>query len=207
MVLQPAPLAAALAAARKTAARTLGAHARCPVIYLSPQGALLDQNKVRALAREPGLILLAGRYEGVDERLLAAEVDEEVSIGDYVLTGGELPAMVLLDAVARFLPGTLGNAASALEDSHLDGLLDYPHYTRPEISGGESVPSELLSGDHALVRRWRRMMALGRTWARRPELLQGRNWTAEDRALMRAWLEAHGRGQAGTEASAVKRGA
>lgn len=206
MVLQAAPLAGALAAARAMGRQVLGDHCRVPVIYLSPQGTVLDQNKVRSLSDEPGLILLAGRYEGVDERVLVAEVDEEVSIGDYVLTGGELPAMVLLDAVARFLPGTLGNAASALEDSHLDGLLDYPHYTRPEISGGEGVPSELLSGDHALVRRWRRMMALGRTWARRPELLQGRDWSSEDRALMRAWLEAHGREQAGTGASAVKRG-
>jgi tRNA (guanine37-N1)-methyltransferase len=206
MVLQAAPLAGALAAARAAGQRTLGDRARLPVIYLSPQGSVLNQGKVRSLSREPGLILLAGRYEGVDERLLEAEIDEEVSIGDYVLTGGELPAMVLLDAVARFLPGTLGNAASALEDSHLDGLLDYPHYTRPEISGAEAVPAVLLSGDHAVVRRWRRMMALGRTWARRPEMLQGREWSAEDRALMRAWLETHGDEQAGTSASAVKRG-
>jgi tRNA (guanine37-N1)-methyltransferase len=159
-----------------------------PVIYLSPQGEVFTQQKARDLAGLPGVILVAGRYEGVDERAIALGVDEELSIGDYVLTGGELPAMVVMDAVSRHLPGTLGNSASALEESHLDGLLDYPHYTRPENAGGLGVPAVLLTGDHGAVQRWRRKQALGRTWARRPELLVGRAWSPADRALLVEFL-------------------
>lgn len=182
MVMMVEPLLAAIAAAKQAAP------AAPRVLYLSPQGRRLDQSRVVALAREPALILLAGRYEGVDQRVVELAVDEELSIGDYVLTGGELPAMVLMDAMSRYLPGTLGNAASAIEESHLDGLLDYPHYTRPENAGGRGVPGVLLSGDHEAIRRWRRQQALAATWRRRPDMLAGREWSAEDRALLAEWL-------------------
>ena len=186
LVLKVAPVAAAVAAAQAAWRARAGAEAPpAPVIYLSPQGRTFNQNRARALAALPGLILLAGRYEGIDERAVEQLVDEELSIGDYVLTGGELPALVVLDTVARLLPGTLGNADSALQDSHLDGMLDYPHYTRPEIAGGVSVPAALLSGDHAAIARWRRKVALERTWQRRPDLLVGRTFSAADRELLR----------------------
>ena len=144
------------------------------MIYLSPQGEQLDQNMVKEFARMPGLILLSGRYEGIDERVVD-QVDQMVSIGDYVLSGGELPAMVMMDAIARHLPGTLGNSASAVEESHLDGLLDYPHYTRPEMArGSRRVPDILTSGDHGAIKRWRLKQALRSTWLARPDLLSGR---------------------------------
>lgn len=165
MVLQAPPLAAAIQAAR----REQGGAGR--VLYLSPQGRRLDQAGVRELATRTGLILLAGRYEGVDERLLQSEVDEEWSIGDYVLSGGELAAMVLIDAVVRQLPGALGDEQSAQQDSFATGLLEHGHYTRPEQYGGRKVPEVLLSGDHERIRRWRLKQSLGRTWLRRPELL------------------------------------
>ena len=165
MVMKVEPLRRAIAAARES----------CPgakVIYLSPQGARLVQRRVEALAtEEQALILLAGRYEGIDERLIEAEVDAEISIGDYVLSGGELAAMVVIDAVARLLPEVLGHAESAAQDSFSDGLLDCPHYTRPEWLDGERVPEVLLSGNHAAIARWRRMQALGRTAERRPDLM------------------------------------
>lgn len=142
-----------------------------PTIYLSPQGRLLNQAGVSELAGYPRLLLLAGRYEGVDERLIACEVDQEWSIGDYVLSGGELAAMVLIDAVTRLLPGALGDSQSAQQDSFMKGLLDYPHYTRPEIIDGLAVPAVLLNGDHAAIARWRLRESLGRTWLRRPDLL------------------------------------
>jgi len=196
MVMMIEPLLGAIDAARGAARRTLGEGSKVSVIYLSPQGERLTQNKVRALAAQPGMILVAGRYEGVDERLLGFAVDEELSIGDYVLSGGELPALVVLDAVARLQPGALGNAASVVDESHLDGLLDYPHYTRPEISraletagGGARVPSVLLSGDHEAIRRWRRQQALLRTWQRRPDMLTARDWSDEDRELLEEVLE------------------
>jgi tRNA (guanine37-N1)-methyltransferase len=194
MVMQVEPLLQALAAARSGWQRHAGGgSAATPprVIYLSPQGQLLTQHRVDELVDAPALILLAGRYEGIDERTIALAVDEELSIGDYVLSGGELPAMVVIDALSRQLPGTLGNVASAKEESHLDGLLDYPHYTRPEITRGLDVPPVLLAGDHAAVRRWRRKQALGRTWERRPELLAGRAWSDEDRALLLEYLAEH----------------
>jgi len=181
MVMMVEPLSLALRAARKVAAdRALDA----AVVYLSPQGDRMDQRKVADLARRDGLILLAGRYEGVDERVIDAEVDEELSIGDYVLTGGELPAMIVMDAVSRHLPGTLGNSASALEESHLDGLLDYPHYTRPEKTSAGQVPPVLLGGDHGAVQNWRRKEALRRTWQMRPDLLANRPLSAEERKLL-----------------------
>ena len=165
MVMKVEPLRRAISAARQA----------CPngkVIYLSPQGAAFQQQKAEEFAvEEQALILLAGRYEGIDERLIQAEVDAEISIGDYVLSGGELAAMVVIDAVARLLPGVLGHAESAAQDSFSDGLLDCPHYTRPEWLNGERVPQVLLSGNHAAIARWRRMQALGRTAKRRPDLM------------------------------------
>ena len=161
------------------------------VLYLSPQGRRLDQEAVRALAAEPGLVLLAGRYEGIDERLIGAHIDEEWSIGDYVLSGGELPAMVLMDAVIRLLPGVLGHADSAEQDSYVDGLLDCPHYTRPEEIEGRAVPEVLMSGNHELIRRWRLQQALGRTWLRRPDLLEGRRLSSEEQDLLDEFIRAH----------------
>ena len=154
------------------------------VIYLSPQGRRLDQAAVRRFAAGGNLVLLAGRYEGVDERLVALEVDEEWSIGDYVLSGGELAAMVVIDAVARLLPGALGDADSAEQDSFMEGLLDCPHYTRPEQVDGLQVPAVLREGNHAEIARWRRKQALGRTLERRPDLLQGLDLSDEDRRLL-----------------------
>lgn len=172
------------------AARTASPGA--PVAYLSPQGERFDQRAAAQLAQRPGTILLAGRYEGVDERLIAAEVDEEWSIGDYVLSGGELPAMVLMDTVIRLLPGVLGHADSAEQDSYVDGLLDCPHYTRPDEIDGREVPPVLLSGDHEQIRRWRLQQALGRTWSRRPDLLQDRVLSDEEKVLLEAYIRAHG---------------
>lgn len=154
------------------------------VVYLSPQGRRLDQAGVERLAAEARLVLLAGRYEGVDERLLEQAIDEECSIGDYVLSGGELAAMVLIDAVIRLQPGVLGDPESARQDSFTTGLLDHPHYTRPVEIEGRRVPKVLLSGDHAAIARWRLQQALGRTWLRRPELLAQRTLTLEQRRLL-----------------------
>lgn len=171
MVMKVAPLQGAIQAAKQAA----GSNAK--VIYLSPQGRTLDQAAVEKLAQESALVLIAGRYEGIDERLIDAEVDEQISIGDFVLSGGELPAMVLLDAVARRLPGVLGHEDSAEQDSFTGdyvNLLDCPHYTRPEVFEGRAVPEVLLSGNHAAIERWRRKQALGRTATRRPDLLDKR---------------------------------
>ncbi len=157
-------------------------------IYLGADGAPLTQAKVAELAALPGLVLLAGRYEGVDERLLATEVDETISIGDYVLSGGELPALVVIDAVVRTLPGVLGDEESAQQDSFMTGLLDWPHYTRPEEFEDMPVPAVLIGGNHEAIRRWRLKQALGRTWQRRPDLLAARiasgAMTAEERVLL-----------------------
>jgi tRNA (guanine37-N1)-methyltransferase len=158
------------------------------VIYLSPQGQPLKQAGVRALAQNQALILIAGRYEGIDERFIETHVDEEWSIGDYVLSGGELPAMVLIDAVTRLLPGALGHADSAEEDSFSDGLLDCPHYTRPEVYAGIRVPQVLLSGNHEHIRRWRLQQALGRTWQRRADLLDCRSLSGEEQALLAEFI-------------------
>lgn len=178
MVMKVEPLERALADARDR----LGEPAK--VIYLSPQGRPLTQTGVRELAQEQALILIAGRYEGIDERFIEAHVDEEWSIGDYVLSGGELPAMVLIDAVTRLLPGALGHADSAEEDSFSDGLLDCPHYTRPEVYNGVSVPLVLLSGNHEHIRQWRLMQALGRTANRRADLLDCRSLSGEEQKLL-----------------------
>jgi tRNA (guanine37-N1)-methyltransferase len=149
------------------------------VIYLSPQGRRLDQAGVVELAKLESLVLVAGRYEGIDERLIGTDIDEEWSLGDFVLSGGELAAMTFIDAVARLLPGVLGHAESALEDSFAQGLLDCPHYTRPEMVAGMPVPKVLLSGDHAAIARWRMQQQLGRTWQRRPDLLEQMTLTQE----------------------------
>uniref|UniRef100_UPI0016520709 tRNA (guanosine(37)-N1)-methyltransferase TrmD n=1 Tax=Chitinolyticbacter meiyuanensis TaxID=682798 RepID=UPI0016520709 len=188
MVMLPDPLTQAISAARSRQ-QQVGVTPR--VVYLSPQGAPLDHAKVVDLAACDGLVLLCGRYEGVDERLLATLVDEEVSVGDYVLSGGELPAMVLIDAVMRLLPGVLNTAASAQEDSFVDGLLDCPHYTRPEVYRDMAVPEVLLSGNHAAIRRWRLKQALGRTWLRRPELLAKRQLSKEEARLLAEFKSEH----------------
>lgn len=184
MVMLIDPLRRAIDAARQAAPGP------ARVVYMSPQGRRLDQAGVRRLAAEPRLVLLCGRYEGVDERLIRAEVDEEVSIGDYVLSGGELPAAVLIDAIARLQDGALNDAESALQDSFEDGLLDCPHYTRPVEHPLGTVPDVLLSGDHARIARWRRMQALGRTAERRPDLLEGRALARADLELLRLYREA-----------------
>lgn len=188
MVMIPGPLEAALAAAK---ARQQGLGAESHVVYLSPQGQSLTHDKVMELVARPGLVLLCGRYEGVDERVLQRQIDEEVSIGDYVLSGGELPAMVLIDAMVRQLPGALHHAASAEEDSFVDGLLDCPHYTRPEEYQGMVVPEVLMSGNHALIKRWRLKEALGRTWLRRPDLLKDRRLSKEEARLLAEFQAEH----------------
>ena len=188
MLMMAPPLLAAIAAARQ-------ANSGAPVIYLSPQGQRLQQRAVQDFAAAPGLILLAGRYEGIDERVLAA-VDAEWSIGDYVLAGGELPALVLMEAVARQLPGLLGHADSAAEDSFAaSGLLDCPHYTRPEVVAGEGVPEVLLSGDHGRIRRWRLQQSLGRTAERRPDLLERRGLRADEKILLEEYRRQRGEAQ------------
>ncbi len=159
------------------------------VIYMSPQGRKLDQEGVLELAQHDKLILVAGRYEGIDERLIEAEIDEEWSVGDFVLSGGELPAMTLMDAVIRLVPGVLGHELSAQQDSFMDGLLDCPHYTRPEVYEGEAVPEVLLSGNHEKIRQWRLKQALGRTWQRRPDLLAELELTTEQRKLLTEYLD------------------
>jgi tRNA (guanine37-N1)-methyltransferase len=163
------------------------------VVYLSPQGERFDQRRARAVAdnRQP-LVLIAGRYEGIDERIIERYVDEEWSIGDYVLSGGELAAMVVLDAVIRLIPGALGDADSAQQDSFMDGLLDCPHYTRPDEIDGMAVPAILQGGNHDAIRRWRLRQALQRTRERRPDLLQGRRLTAEEETLLAEIIAASG---------------
>lgn len=187
MLMKVAPLEQAIAAAKAK----LGPQSK--VIYLSPQGRKLDQAGAEELAREHsasnegGLIFLSGRYEGVDERLIQTHVDEEWSIGDYVLSGGELAAMVMMDSIIRLLPGVLGHELSAVEDSFSDGLLDCPHYTRPEDYKGQLVPSILLSGNHKKIEQWRLKQALGRTWQRRPDLLEQRALSDAEQVLLQEY--------------------
>lgn len=189
MLMMVQPLRDAIHAAKAAANAEEGIEAK--VIYLSPQGRKLDQQGVKALASNQKLILICGRYEGVDERLIQTEVDEEWSIGDYVLTGGELPAMTLIDAIARFVPGVLGKQASADEDSFATGLLDCPHYTRPEMLDGMPVPEVLMSGHHENIRKWRLAQSLERTWLRRPELLDSLALTDEQRVLLAKIKQRH----------------
>jgi tRNA (guanine37-N1)-methyltransferase len=173
------------------AAKTAAPGKAC-VVYLSPQGEPLNQSVVESLASEQCLILVAGRYEGVDERLITVEVDREVSLGDFVLSGGELPAMAVMDAVTRLIPGALGHAQSAEQDSFADGLLDCPHYTRPEVYEGQAVPEILLGGHHDQIRRWRLKQSLRRTRERRPDLLEQRVFTDEERQLLEEILNEPG---------------
>lgn len=184
MVMKVAPLRAAIRAARAAAGGT------SRVLYLSPQGRRLDQAGVRELTTRRSLVLVCGRYEGIDERIIDSEIDEEWSVGDYVLSGGELAAMILVDAITRLLPGALGDAASAEQDSYAEGLLDCPHYTRPEDMEGQRVPQVLLQGDHGAIRRWREQQALGRTWLRRPDLLQELRLTDTQRRLLDEFIQA-----------------
>jgi len=181
MVMMLDPLQETLAAVRAADAEP------CHVVYLSPQGRPFCQSKARTLAAMPRLVLLAGRYEGVDQRFLDAHVDEELSVGDYVLSGGELPAAVVIDAVVRLLEGALNDSESAPQDSFEQGLLDCPHYTRSESQGTEGVPEVLLSGNHAHIARWRRQQSLGQTWLKRPDLLAEMQLSAADQALLAAF--------------------
>ena len=177
MVMKPEPLAAAIESVQDSepAAR---------VILLSPQGRIFKQEIASALSRLNHICLVCGRYEGVDERIRRCYVDDEISIGDYVLTGGELPALIVLDTVARLVPGVLGSDESIAEESFVDGLLEYPHYTRPEVFEGHRVPEILLSGNHGAIRRWRRQESLFRTWQRRPDLLKQEKLSSEDKKLL-----------------------
>ena len=185
MLMMVAPLRDAIHAAKHAAGD------KAKVVYLSPQGRKLDQAGVESLASNDKLILICGRYEGVDERIIQTHVDEEWSVGDFVLSGGELPAMTLVDAVARFVPGVLGDMASAEEDSFANGLLDCPHYTRPDVLDGLVVPEVLKSGNHKDIRRWRLKQSLGRTWLRRPELLENLALTDEQESLLAEFITEH----------------
>lgn len=185
MLMMVQPLRDAIHEAKKTAP------GKTKVIYLSPQGRKLDQQGVEELATNENLLLICGRYEGVDERIIQSEVDEEWSIGDFVMTGGEIPAMTLIDSVSRFVPGVLGDFASAEEDSFANGLLDCPHYTRPELLNGTEIPSVLKSGNHKDIRRWRLKQSLGRTWLRRPEMLENLALTDEQEILLVEFINEH----------------
>jgi tRNA (guanine37-N1)-methyltransferase len=183
MVLKYEPTAKAIHAAKQVLPEN------CPVVCLSPQGAVFDQAAAQRFAGLPGMVLLAGRYEGIDERLIEREVDEELSLGDFVLSGGEIAAMAVIDAVARLLPGVLGDEESAAQDSFMQGLLDHPHYTRPESVDGEKVPAVLLSGDHARIARWRYKQALGRSFLRRPDLVEKLDLSKEQQKLLDEFLK------------------
>ena len=182
MLMKVQPLKDAINAAKRKA------QAQCPVIYLSPQGKPLEQADLASLAMLPEVILVAGRYEGIDERLIESVIDMEVSIGDFVASGGELPAMLLIDGVTRLLPGAVGDADSVEQDSFSNGLLDYPQYTRPETEDGLTVPEVLMSGDHGQIARWRKMQSLGRTYIKRPDLIRARTLTEEEKQLLDEYL-------------------
>jgi len=181
----PGPVDRAIAAAKADRGDTV------PVVYLTPQGRRLDHAGVLELATRSGFIALAGRYEGIDERVLRRHVDEEWSIGDYVLSGGELAAMVIIEAVTRQLPGSVGNSDSVEQDSFFNGLLDYEHYTRPEVFAEQRVPEVLLSGDHHAIQRWRLKQSLGRTWLRRPDLLAAMALNTTQQALLKTFQQEH----------------
>ncbi|MGI9270987.1 MAG: tRNA (guanosine(37)-N1)-methyltransferase TrmD [Woeseiaceae bacterium] len=186
MVLKYEPTALAIQAAKRALPED------CPVVCLSPQGAVFDQAAAQRFAGLQGMVLLAGRYEGIDERLIEREVDEELSLGDFVLSGGEIAAMAVIDAVTRLLPGVLGDDESAAQDSFMQGLLDHPHYTRPESIDGDKVPAVLLSGDHARIARWRYKQALGRSFMRRPDLVEKLDLSSEQQKLLAEFLKEQG---------------
>jgi len=187
MVMKPEPMLAAIAAAQARLP------AGCPRICLSAQGEVFSQERARELAQLPGFVLVAGRYEGLDERVIEAGIDRELSIGDFVLSGGEFAALVVIDAVTRLLPGVLGDERSSVEESFAEGLLDWPHYTRPEVYQGRAVPQVLLSGNHADIRRWRLEQAVMRTWLRRPDLIVRHGLSAEASRLLNDFLVARAR--------------
>ncbi|MFW5427406.1 MAG: tRNA (guanosine(37)-N1)-methyltransferase TrmD [Methylophagaceae bacterium] len=189
MVMKVEPLQQAIRAAKQQ----LGEHTK--VAYMSPQGRKLDQQGLQELATREAMIFVAGRYEGIDERLISEEIDEEWSIGDYVLSGGELAAMTMIDGMARLLPGVLGDEESAQQDSFMDGLLDHPHYTRPERLADQQVPKVLLSGDHEAIRKWRLKQALGRTWLRRSDLLEAKSLSSEQSALLEQFIAEYNTGK------------
>jgi len=182
MLMKVQPLKDAINAAKRKAQK------QCPVIYLSPQGQPLEQADLSRLAMLPEMILVAGRYEGIDERLIESAIDMELSIGDFVVSGGELPAMLLIDGITRLLPGGVGDTESVEQDSFSNGLLDYPHYTRPETEDGLTVPGVLMSGDHGKIERWRKMQSLGRTYEKRPDLITDRMLTEEEKQLLDEYL-------------------
>lgn len=190
MVMLAAPLEKAISAARQRQASS--GVTRNRVVFLSPQGRVLDHALVREFGALDGLVLVAGRYEGVDERVLERCVDLEVSIGDYVLSGGELAAMVVMDSIIRWMPGVMGDPESVVQESFVTGLLDCPHYTRPEVYEGQGVPEVLMSGNHALIERWRMKQALGRTWERRRDLLEGIELSEAQRRLLDEYKQEHG---------------
>jgi len=198
MVMMADPLAKAIQAARSR--QTSCGVTNTRTVYLSPQGKRLDQDLVDELAQVEGLVLLAGRYEGVDERLIELDIDEEVSIGDYVLSGGELAAMVIIDSIVRRIPGVLNDAGSASQESFVGGVLDFPQYTRPEVYADKTVPQVLLSGNHADIQRWRLKQALGRTWLRRPDLLEKLQLDDEQAILLEEYKAEYGE----TENTGVK---
>lgn len=178
MLMKVEPLRDAIAAARAASQKTT------KVVYLSPQGKKLNQQGVQSLSENERIVFVCGRYEGIDERLIATQIDEEWSLGDFVISGGELAAMAFMDSISRLIPGVLGHEQSSVEDSFFDGLLDCPHYTRPEVLEDKGVPDVLLSGHHENIRRWRVKQAIGRTWERRPDLLEGRSLSKEQRTLL-----------------------
>lgn len=185
MVMQYEPLFKAISAAKSSDETPTS------VVYLSPQGKLLDQNAIHQLRQKSRLTLICGRYEGIDERIIEHCVDEEWSVGDYVVSGGELPALLLIDAITRLVPGALGHEDSAAQDSFANGLLDTPHYTRPEVVDGHRVPETLLSGDHDAIKRWRMQQALGKTWQKRPDLIKRRVLSEDEQQLLDAYIHDH----------------
>ena len=189
MLMKVEPLAKAIEAAKEESIMVGDDNAPAKVIYLSPQGRPFTQKSAKALSSSNKLIMVAGRYEGIDERLLESVIDEEWSLGDFVLSGGELAAMSFADAMIRLQPGVLGHQNSAIEDSFSEGLLDCPHYTRPEILDGNAVPAVLLSGDHKAIAKWRHQQALGRTWQRRPDLLKKDELTSDELELLNNYIE------------------
>lgn len=183
MVMMAEPLRAAIRVAKESAPKPP------TLIYLSPQGKKFDQDAAYELAAKESIVLLAGRYEGIDERIIQNEVDEEWSIGDYILTGGELAAMVMIDVITRLIPGAIGDQNSVTQDSLSDGLLKYPQYTRPDVLAGQQVPEVLLNGNHKVIARWRVKQALGNTWLKRPDLLTSKELSTEERALLSEFID------------------
>jgi tRNA (guanine37-N1)-methyltransferase len=196
MLMKTEPLMASIAAARQAVSQKQTTGESVKVIYLSPQGKTLKQDSIIDLAKREGMVLLCGRYQGIDNRVLVSEIDEEWSLGDFVISGGELAAMTLIDAMTRFQPGALGDEGSALEDSFSNGLLHSPEYTRPQSIDGSDVPKVLLSGDHEAIRKWRLKQSLGATWLKRPDLLQAMSLALEQEELLEQFKQDYVRDKA-----------